>query len=168
MQADKDRMPIERRSMLVQLPKFLDALKHEVVNEDSPIWDPNFKPPGKSAFLNFMSYMFMYRTNDQIIIIFDVTVALLLQRKRERENNNTLHGHGASTSGKKYNNEPSSSKKYKKSDLEGEDVSDDVILKAIKRINESNYANKTEVSSLNQRILIKFTLTKCFSLSRQK
>lgn len=46
MQADKDRMPVERRSMLVQLPKFLDALKHEVVNEDSPIWDPNFKPPG--------------------------------------------------------------------------------------------------------------------------
>lgn len=49
MQADKDRMPIERRSMLVQLPKFLDALKHEVVNEESPIWDPNFKPPGKSS-----------------------------------------------------------------------------------------------------------------------
>lgn len=47
MQADKDRMPVERRSMLVQLPKFLDALKHEVVNEDSPIWDPNFKPPGR-------------------------------------------------------------------------------------------------------------------------
>lgn len=72
-------------------------------------------------------------------------MALLLQRKRERENNNTLHGHGASTSGKKYNNEPSSSKKYKKNDPDGEDVSDDVILKAIKRINESNYANKTEV-----------------------
>ncbi|XP_037033145.1 histone acetyltransferase KAT2A [Bradysia coprophila] len=117
MQADKDRMPVERRSMLVQLPKFLDALRHEVINDDSPIWDPNFKPP----------------------------VALLLQRKRERENNNTLHGHGASTSGKKYNNEPSSSKKYKKADPDSEDVSDDVILKAIKRINESNYANKTEL-----------------------
>lgn len=47
MQADKDRMPVERRAMLVQLPKFLDALRHEVVNDDSPIWDPNFKPPGK-------------------------------------------------------------------------------------------------------------------------
>ncbi|KAJ6647262.1 Histone acetyltransferase KAT2A [Pseudolycoriella hygida] len=117
MQADKDRMPVERRSMLVQLPKFLDALKLELLNEDSPIWDANFKPP----------------------------VALLLQRKRERENNNTLHGHGANTSGKKSNNEPSSSKKYKKSDPDGEDVSDDVILKAIKRINESNYANKTEL-----------------------
>lgn len=72
----------------------------------------------------------------------------MLQRKRERENNNTLHGHGASTSGKKYNNEPSSSKKYKKADPESEDITDDVILKAIKRINESNYANKTEVNSI--------------------
>lgn len=78
-------------------------------------------------------------------LVIHFIVALLLQRKRERENNNTLHGHGASTSGKKYNNEPSSSKKYKKADPDSEDVSDEVILKAIKRINESNYANKTEV-----------------------
>lgn len=75
-------------------------------------------------------------------------MALLLQRKREREGN-TLHGHGASTSGKKYNNEASSSKKYKKTDPESEDVSDELILRAIKRINESNYANKTEVRSFN-------------------
>lgn len=74
----------------------------------------------------------------------------MLQRKRERENNNTLHGQGASTSGKKYINEPSTSKKYKKSDPDSEDVSDEVVLKAIKRINESNYANKAEVKLINQ------------------
>lgn len=94
------------------------------------------------------------------------TVALLLQRKRERENNNTLHGHGASTSGKKYNNEPSSSKKYKKTDPDSEDVSDEVILKAIKRINESNYANKTEVTFFcKTTMLVKFHIQIVFSLA---
>lgn len=54
---DSDRMPIERRAMLAYLPKFLEALKNEVVNEDSPIWDPNFKQP----------------------------IGLMMQRKRDRE-----------------------------------------------------------------------------------
>lgn len=163
MQADKDRMPVERRSMLVQLPKFLDALKHEVVNEDSPIWDPNFKPPGE--WLNGLNFNWEFK----LIVMIVVTVALLLQRKRERENNNTLHGHGASTSGKKYNNEPSSSKKYKKADPDSEDVSDDVILKAIKRINESNYANKTEVTFCQLTILFfKVYIKISFSSLRQK
>lgn len=43
---EKDRMLPEKRMLLVHLPKFLEALKHEVVNEESLIWDPNFKPPG--------------------------------------------------------------------------------------------------------------------------
>lgn len=55
--AEKDRVPAERRPMLAQMPKFLEALKHEVVNEESPIWDPNFKQP----------------------------IGLMLQRKRDRE-----------------------------------------------------------------------------------
>lgn len=59
--AERDRMPVERRIMLAQLPKFLEALKHEVVNEDSPIWDPNFKQP----------------------------IGLMLQRKRDREQMST-------------------------------------------------------------------------------
>lgn len=54
---DSDRMPPERRAMLAYLPKFLETLKNEVVNEESPIWDPNFKQP----------------------------IGLMLQRKRDRE-----------------------------------------------------------------------------------
>lgn len=50
-------MPIERRAMLAYLPKFLEGLKNEVVNEESPIWDPNFKQP----------------------------IGLMMQRKRDRE-----------------------------------------------------------------------------------
>lgn len=96
-------MPAERRTMLAQLPKFLDALKNEVVNEESPIWDPNFKQP----------------------------IGLMLQRKRDREQ--------LATSAKKTNE----NKKQKREDPE--ELSDELITKTIQRINDTNYANKTEI-----------------------
>lgn len=101
--AEKDRMPVERRAMLSQMPKFLEALKHEVVNEESPIWDPNFKQP----------------------------IGLMLQRKRDREQM------AAST---KKSNE---SKKQKRE--ESDELSDELIVRTIQRINDTNYANKTEI-----------------------
>lgn len=129
---ERERMPVEKRAMFAQLPKFLETLKQEVVNEESPIWDPTFKPP----------------------------LGLLLQRKREKDSSagtaasssTAIASASASSSnicGKKYN-EPSSSKKYKRdtsttSSNDGDDLTDEVVLKAIKRINESNYANKIEV-----------------------
>lgn len=96
-------MPIERRAMLAQMPKFLEALKHEVVNEESPIWDPNFKQP----------------------------IGLMLQRKRDREQ--------MAASTKKSND----SKKQKREEMD--ELSDDLIIKTIQRINDTNYANKTEI-----------------------
>lgn len=102
--AEKDRMPVERRAMLSQLPKFLEALKHEVVNEDSPIWDPNFKQP----------------------------IGLMLQRKRDREQ---LAG------GKKQTE--SLAKKPKRDDPE--EVTDEMVLQVIQKIDDTNYANRTEV-----------------------
>lgn len=101
--AEKDRMPVERRAMLSQMPKFLEALKHEVVNEESPIWDPNFKQP----------------------------IGLMLQRKRDREQM------AAST---KKSNE---SKKQKRE--ESDELPDELIVRTIQRINDTNYANKTEI-----------------------
>lgn len=117
-------MSPEKRIMLAQLPKFLEALKHEVLNDDSSIWDPTFKPP----------------------------LSLLLQRKRERElNSNVMQQSSAmalvaSSSGKKYS-EPSSSKKQKR-DTDIDDLTDDVVAKAIKKINKSNYSNRAEVRSI--------------------
>lgn len=112
-------MSPEKRIMLAQLPKFLEALKHEVLNEDSSIWDPTFKPP----------------------------LGLLLQRKRLQEQNSFAASYSSATSsisvGKKYS-EPSTSKKYKR-DSDGDDLTDEVVLRAIKKINKSNYANRTEV-----------------------
>lgn len=99
---EKDRMPEDRRAMLSELPKFLEALKHEVVNEDSPIWDPNFKQP----------------------------IGLMLQRKRDREEN------------KKKQNEPVL-KKVKRE--EPEEVTDTMLVETIRKIDENNCANNTEV-----------------------
>lgn len=110
---ERDRMPIEKRAMFAQLPKFLETLKQEVVNEDSPIWDATFKPP-LGQLLN-------------------------QQRKREKDSNAA----GASTSGqqgKKYG-EPSAKKYKRDSDANDQDLTDEMVLKAIKRINETNSAN---------------------------
>lgn len=137
---ERDRMPVEKRAMFSQLPKFLDTLKHEVVNDESPIWNPAFKP----------------------------MTGMLLQRKREKEAQVATGGASSavagtsSACGKKYN-EPTN-KKYKRdttamqtttpsvmaaaaasTTTDGDDFTDDVVLKAIKRINESNYGNKIEV-----------------------
>lgn len=101
---EKDRMPPEKRSVLAQLPRFLEALKHEVVDEESLIWDISFKP-----------------------------VSLLLQRKRHNE---TL-GPTSSKKGVEAN------KRIKRED--NEDLSDDVIIRALNKINESNNVNRTEI-----------------------
>ncbi|XP_055642867.1 histone acetyltransferase KAT2A [Toxorhynchites rutilus septentrionalis] len=104
---EKDRMPPEKRSMLAQLPKFLEALKHEVINEDSLIWDSNFKP----------------------------TSSLMLQKSKRQYESAT------SSNGKKT---AESSKRYKK-DSDCEDLSDEVVVRALKRINDSNYTSRAEV-----------------------
>lgn len=99
---DSDRMPIERRAMLSYLPKFLESLKNEVVNEESPIWDPNFKQP----------------------------IGLMMQRKRDREQLSA-------------NSKKPESKKQKRED--GDEVSDEIVLETINRINDASYANKNEI-----------------------
>lgn len=49
--AERDRMPMEKRPVLSHLPKFVEALKHEVLNEESEIWNANYKPPASVAAL---------------------------------------------------------------------------------------------------------------------
>lgn len=137
----KDRMTPEKRIMLAQLPKFLEAFKHELLNEESSIWDPTFKPP----------------------------LGLLLQRKRLQEQN-TFAGNISNAEasltiatitttttisiGKKYN-EPSTSKKYKL-DPDGDDFTDDVVIKAIKKISKSDYANRIEVKHFSLCLIMVF------------
>uniref|UniRef100_U5EJ34 histone acetyltransferase n=1 Tax=Corethrella appendiculata TaxID=1370023 RepID=U5EJ34_9DIPT len=106
---ERDRMPPEKRCVLAQLPKFLESLKHEVLNDESVIWDSNFKP----------------------------TMQMILQRnKRQNE--------GAMTAALQSNKKLTDAKRHKK-ESDCEDLSDDLVLRAMKRINDTNYANRAEV-----------------------
>lgn len=50
--AEKERMPMEKRPVLSQLPKFVEALKHEVLNEESVIWSETYKPPTSAVAMH--------------------------------------------------------------------------------------------------------------------
>ncbi|XP_017778856.1 PREDICTED: histone acetyltransferase KAT2A isoform X2 [Nicrophorus vespilloides] len=42
----RERMPVERRVMILNhFPSFLNVLDNEIYSNNSPIWDPEFKPP---------------------------------------------------------------------------------------------------------------------------
>lgn len=103
---EKDRMPVEKRSVLAQLPRFLEALKHEVVDEESLIWDISFKPS-----------------------------SLLLQRKR-------LNDISVPNSSKKAL-DPAI--KRIKRDPDAEDLTDDVVVKVLAKVNDGNSVNRTEI-----------------------
>lgn len=47
--SERDRFPADKRSIITQMPKFLEALKGELLKDDSPIWDQSYRPP--TAFL---------------------------------------------------------------------------------------------------------------------
>lgn len=119
---ERDRMPVDKRAMFAQLPKFLETLKQEVVNEESPIWDAAFKPP--------------------------LNQTLSQQRKRDKDAAAAAGGpstSAASTSAqaKKYG-EPNSKKPKRDPDI-NDDLTDDMVIRAIKRINETNCANNLEL-----------------------
>lgn len=107
----KDTMPADRLKVIAQLPKFLEVLKQEVVNEDSQIWDPNFRL--NSAHRN----------------------------KRPHDGSGSS---GAMSSGIIGSKKQGDSKKFKR-DIDNEDLTDETVLRAIHRMSEANYMNRTDV-----------------------
>lgn len=43
--SERDRFPEDKRSIITQMPKFLEALRAELLKDDSPIWDSTYRPP---------------------------------------------------------------------------------------------------------------------------
>ncbi|XP_055915978.1 histone acetyltransferase KAT2A-like [Eupeodes corollae] len=43
--SERERFPADKRAIITQMPKFLEALKAEIVRDDSPIWDQSYRPP---------------------------------------------------------------------------------------------------------------------------
>lgn len=116
---EKDRMPPEKRQLLVHLPKFLEALKHEVINEESQIWDPNFKPP--------MSILLQRSKRQQELL---GSASVIAGKK--------INGGGGESSG-------SGSTAKRKRENDNEDLPDDIIMKVMKKLNDGNYSSRSEV-----------------------
>lgn len=110
---EKDRFPPEKRAMLTQVPKFLEALKMELLKADSPIWNDSFKLP---------------------------PTFLAQQRKRQQELSNKR---GPSTSAAATGSDPSL-KRFKKED-DQMDLSDEVVLEAMKTISENKANDKSVI-----------------------
>lgn len=112
---EKDRMPMEKRLLLMHMPKFLDALKHEVINEESPIWDPTYKP----------------------------AVSLLLQRTANAKRQHEAAA-SPSSAARRATAEGSQTKKYKYSN-EVEDLSNEAVIQAMRNISDSKNNRNNEV-----------------------
>lgn len=125
--SERDRFPEDKRSIITQMPKFLEALRAELLKDDSPIWDPNYRPP--NSFV-------------------------IQQRKRHQEVTPSVTGVSAvslGTSKRSSVGEPLH-KRPKKESLErsttSESVDDlpiDVVMRAMKSVSESKTTNKSEI-----------------------
>lgn len=85
--SERDRFPADKRSIITQMPKFLEALKGELLKDDSPIWDQSYRPP---------------------------TAFLLQQRKRQQDTAAATTGLSGSTASKKVGSGEPAHKRVKK------------------------------------------------------
>lgn len=116
--SERDRFPVEKRAVLTQMPKFLENLKHEVLRDDSPIWDSSYRAP--------MSYIMQQRKRQQ--------EAVLANSKKQISANN---------SGLQIGEMP-----YKRirKEIDTEDITDEAVLQAMKAMNDSKLlASKNDI-----------------------
>ncbi|XP_073843765.1 gcn5 acetyltransferase [Musca autumnalis] len=123
--SERDRFPADKRSIITQMPKFLEALKAELLKDDSPIWDQSYRPP---------------------------TAFLLQQRKRQQDTAASTTGIASSNASKKIGTGEPAHKRVKKEISERssgdacyEDLPDEVVIRAMKAVSESKAINKTEI-----------------------
>lgn len=105
-ETEKESLPADKQMLLERLPKFLDNLREELLNEKSEIFNPSFKP---TQLVAPSAYSRTKRSTDYS----DVRIA---------------------------------AKRMKK---ESEDLPDEVVLKALSRINDPNTQNRNDIHVLN-------------------
>ncbi|EDW70511.1 histone acetyltransferase KAT2A [Drosophila virilis] len=127
--SERDRFPEDKRSIITQMPKFLEALRAELLKDDSPIWDSSYRPP--NSFV-------------------------MQQRKRHQEvaPPATISSAGAASapsSSKRSSVGEPAHKRAKKEPVERvpsenlDDLPTDVVLRAMKSVSESKTTNKAEI-----------------------
>ncbi|XP_012525260.1 histone acetyltransferase KAT2A [Monomorium pharaonis] len=132
---ERDRITPEKRVMvLTHFPKFLSLLEVEVYNDNSPMWDPEFKqvlPPQLHAILELKAQP-TRKTGE----FEKVTVA-----PNERDNYTTINISPGirRLPEKRFYSEGRSDAKKRKSEEAFEDLSDETVAKIVKTINDPNY-----------------------------
>ncbi|XP_023164383.1 histone acetyltransferase KAT2A [Drosophila hydei] len=126
--SERDRFPEDKRSIITQMPKFLEALRAELLKDDSPIWDSTYRPP--NSFV-------------------------MQQRKRHQEvappATISAAGAAATSSSKRSTVGEPAHKRVKKEVAERvvsenlDDLPTDVVMRAMKSVSESKTTNKSEI-----------------------
>ncbi|XP_017843335.1 histone acetyltransferase KAT2A [Drosophila busckii] len=125
--SERDRFPEDKRSIITQMPKFLEALRGELLKDDSPIWDPNYRPP--NSFV-------------------------MQQRKRHQEVNsmaagasssNIVSGVKRSIAGEPQHKRPKKDTVDRVSSENSDDLPTEVVLRAMNAVMESKTTNKAEI-----------------------
>ncbi|XP_030375226.1 histone acetyltransferase KAT2A [Scaptodrosophila lebanonensis] len=123
--SERDRFPEDKRSIITLMPKFLEGLKAELLKDNSPIWDPNYRPP--NAFV-------------------------IQQRKRHQEAIPATNSGSSvvAANGKRSSAGEPVNKRAKKDVLERitenqDDLPTEVVMRAMKAVSESKTTNKAEI-----------------------
>ncbi|XP_020817036.1 LOW QUALITY PROTEIN: histone acetyltransferase KAT2A [Drosophila serrata] len=124
--SERDRFPEDKRSIITQMPKFLEALRAELLKDDSPIWDPNYRPPN--------SFVIQQRKRHQEVapVVAGGSVASVGSAKRASVGE-PLH--------KRIKKEPTDRCVSENLD----DLPTDVVMRAMKSVSESKTTNKAEI-----------------------
>ncbi|XP_016991343.1 histone acetyltransferase KAT2A [Drosophila rhopaloa] len=124
--SERDRFPEDKRSIITQMPKFLEALRAELLKDDSPIWDPNYRPPN--------SFVIQQRKRHQEVApaVPGASVATIAGAKRVSVGE-PLH--------KRIKKEPTDRCSSESLD----DLPSDVVMRAMKSVSESKTTNKAEI-----------------------
>ncbi|KAI8041547.1 histone acetyltransferase KAT2A [Drosophila gunungcola] len=124
--SERDRFPEDKRSIITQMPKFLEALRAELLKDDSPIWDPNYRPPN--------SFVIQQRKRHQEVAPAapGASVASIGGAKRASVGE-PLH--------KRIKKEPTDRCSSESLD----DLPPDVVMRAMKSVSESKTTNKAEI-----------------------
>lgn len=111
---ERERFPAEKRAIITQMPKFLEALKTELLRDDSPIWDQSYRPPNT-----------------------------FLSQQRKRQQGEAPGG----VNSKRHPGESSNKRPKKETErlTDPDDVTDEVVLRALKTIGENKASSMTEV-----------------------
>ncbi|KAH8307051.1 hypothetical protein KR044_004017 [Drosophila immigrans] len=127
--SERDRFPEDKRSIITQMPKFLEALRAELLKDDSPIWDTNYRPPN--------SFVMQQRKRHQEVAP-SATHAAAAAAAAGSTSKRSSAGEPLNKRAKKEIPERSSRQHQ-------DDLPVEVVARAMKAVSESKTTNKAEI-----------------------